>query len=325
MKKLVSVLIALIVILGVTFSVSAAGCNITIGQVDAMPSDTVYIDLSIDNNPGIAAMTISITYDSSALEYKGYKEGFLSDYTVKAHPSKNQIRFINLERGNISENGIFLTLIFKVSDSATSGNHKIDIKYTKGDFCNYNAEAVSPVITSGGVNVNASEQKCEHDKFTPWKILSEPQCEKDGLQESSCKNCGFLKTEKISALGHKYDDFWTVDKQATSTELGHMSRHCKNCEDTTDIKYFSAKQSEENKFNNKEETQVKPNAFTGPIAEKDESDNSQGVNSNEQTVSINSEQLKENEKDDYTLIIIIVCVLLIAVGFGIFFYIKRKK
>ena len=35
--------------------------------------------------------------------------------------------------------------------------------------------------------------------------------------------------------------------------------------------------------------------------------------------------VKENEKGDYTLIIIIVCVLLIAVGFGIFFYIKRKK
>ena len=75
----------------------------------------------------------------------------------------------------------------------------------------------------------------------------------------------------------------------------------------------------------KEETQIKPNDFTGSITEKDESDNSQGVNSDEESVTVNSDQLKENEKGDYTLIIIIVCVLLIAVGFGIFFYIKRKK
>ena len=325
MKRIVTFLITAIIILSSSVSALAAGCNITIDKVDAAPGDTAYVDFSIADNPGIAAMTISITYDSSVLEYKGYKEGFLSDYTVEAHPSKNQIRFINLEQGNVSKNGIFLTLIFKVSDSAKKGNSKINIAYTKGDFCNWNAESISPVIVSGGVNITPANNECEHKEFSEWKTVSEPGCNKDGLRESSCKNCEFSKTEKISALGHQYDNFWTVDKQATVTEFGHMSRHCKKCEDVTDIKYFSAKQSEENKFNNKEETQIKPNDFTGSITEKDESDNSQGVNSDEESVTVNSDQLKENEKGDYTLIIIIVCVLLIAVGFGIFFYIKRKK
>lgn len=188
MKRVAAFLISLIIASCFFVTATAANCTITISKVDAKPGDTAYIDLSINDNPGIAAITISITYDSSVLEYKGYKEGFLSDYTIKAHPSKNTIRFINLEKSDVTQNGTFLTLIFKVSDSAVAGNSKVDINYKKGDFCNWNAQAVSPTIVAGGVNITG-ESKFENNVSDETKFESNTtdKNEFDNKEESEAK------------------------------------------------------------------------------------------------------------------------------------------
>ena len=67
------------------------------------------------------------------------------------------------------------------------------------------------------------------------KETKAPTCTEAGEKTYTCTRCNATKTEAIAALGHNYDTEWTVDKEATTTETGSKSHHCKVCGDKTDV------------------------------------------------------------------------------------------
>ncbi len=67
------------------------------------------------------------------------------------------------------------------------------------------------------------------------KETKSPTCTEAGEKTYTCTRCNATKTEAIAALGHNYDTEWTVDKEATTTETGSKSHHCKVCGNKTDV------------------------------------------------------------------------------------------
>ena len=67
------------------------------------------------------------------------------------------------------------------------------------------------------------------------KETKAPTCTEAGEKTYICTRCNATKTEAIEALGHAYSDEWTVDKEATTTETGSKSHHCKVCGNKTDV------------------------------------------------------------------------------------------
>ena len=67
------------------------------------------------------------------------------------------------------------------------------------------------------------------------KETKAPTCTEVGEKTYTCTRCSATKTEEVAALGHDYSDEWTVDKEATTTETGSKSHHCKVCGDKTDV------------------------------------------------------------------------------------------
>ena len=67
------------------------------------------------------------------------------------------------------------------------------------------------------------------------KETKAPTCTEAGEKTYTCTRCNATKTEAIEALGHNYDTEWTVDKEATTTETGSKSHHCKVCGNKTDV------------------------------------------------------------------------------------------
>ncbi len=147
--------------LALSIAVSAMLCratdsdgDITIAVAKGIPGSSVTVPITIENNPGIMAITISITYDSSALEYVEFEKGdILKDYMVVAHPAKNIIRFVCCETKDRTGDGRLLSLKFNIAEDAPVGLHEIDINYSSGDFCDWNLKKLMPGITPGGVNV----------------------------------------------------------------------------------------------------------------------------------------------------------------------------
>ena len=66
--------------------------------------------------------------------------------------------------------------------------------------------------------------------FGEWETVKSSTCEDNGSQKRVCKTCGYTETKDVNASGHSWEKDYTVDKEATCTEAGSKSIHCKNCD-----------------------------------------------------------------------------------------------
>ena len=78
-------------------------------------------------------------------------------------------------------------------------------------------------------------------KWNPGTITTEPTCTEEGVKTFECTVCGKTKTEKVEALGHDWNNDFTVDKEATCEETGLKSIHCKRCDIKKDETVIPAK------------------------------------------------------------------------------------
>ena len=78
-------------------------------------------------------------------------------------------------------------------------------------------------------------------KWNEGKITTQPTCTEEGVKTFQCMVCGKTKTEKVSALGHDWNEDFTVDKEATCEETGLKSIHCKRCDERKEITTIPAK------------------------------------------------------------------------------------
>ncbi len=285
-KPFVCAFIIISLLLGVCFTASAADGNdghITVDTVTAVNGDMVVVKLTMSENPGIMAMTISVTYDSSVLTYEKFYRGYLRDYTVADHPDENLIRFVNCENGNARNNAVIVSFQFKVKDSAAFGFYPINIEYKQGDFCNWKLEKLMPKITSGGVNIKFNGKNCKHKKYGEWKTAASAGCTEPGIEQRACLKCGHNEMRETAPAGHDFSEEWTVDEPATKEKSGKMSRHCKRCDATTDLLTFSLEDADKNGIGNNADSAVKPSDFTDrlkneqlPDSGTDSSGNSSG-------------------------------------------------
>ena len=78
-KKLFAIILTFIMLLALCPTVFAASNpRIIISSASAKPGETVTVNISISNNPGIMAMAFSVTYDQNNLEYVSYTKGWIS-------------------------------------------------------------------------------------------------------------------------------------------------------------------------------------------------------------------------------------------------------
>ena len=274
MKKILCFFTVIILIFSLGVCLPASAENdpvITVSQVTAVPGDTIVVSVDISNNPGIQAMTFTLSYDNSIVTYQKYEKGKLSDYTVVNHSSTGYVSFVNCENDNKKYNGTIFSVTFKVNENAAPGKYDFKIRNINpkelgdnltGCFANKEHTTITPVIKNGHLTVGKTCGNSGHE-FSEWTQTVEPTCDGKGTKMRSCKreNCGHTESAEIAAIGHDFEDKWTIDRAATETEKGSMSRHCTRCEATKDNTFFDMEISEENQFENKEETVVTPDKW----------------------------------------------------------------
>lgn len=288
--------------------------TITIDTVSAVPGDEVLIPINISENPGIMAVTVSITYDSDALEYVRYYRGsILKDYTVVNHTDKSVVRFVNCESKDRLGDGLILSIKFRVKENAEVGMHKVDIKYSAGDFCNWKLDKLMPEVISGGVDVDFNGNNCSHKKYGEWTVAAEASCEESGAEQRTCQTCGHVEQRDTDPVGHEYSENWTVDQPATAEQDGIMTRYCIRCDDYVDRITFSLEQAEEGNIKNEINADTPVNDFTEnlfkeqypdkeltnskPAKEKNSSSSSQTDSSQGEATYSQNESSTDEEKE----------------------------
>ena len=231
--------------------------TLTVATIDGITGDSVIVPITLADNPGIMAVSISITYNSDALTYEGFDKGVvLNDYMVVDHPTKKLIRLVSLCRSNTTNDGYFISFKFKIKDNAPMGLTPINIEYGSGDFCNKELDRIMPTIVKGGINIAYNGSNCAHKEYGEWTVASSPSCDAVGHNQRICKSCGHTELKETSPLGHEYPDFWTVTKEAKPDEDGTMARLCIRCKNPVDEISFPYKDAEDGKVENEEDKPV---------------------------------------------------------------------
>ena len=262
-KKTVTLICALLFIcsaLGVSAAKLSWSPIMKVDTVTAACGDTVYVNAVLEESAeGIMASTFSLLYDNTALSYVGFTKGIFYD-KPEVVDHGDYISIVMCDNTTNFKLGNIITIEFKVKEDAAGGFYPIKManvrpkekgESLKGCFANWRGDTITPIVTNGGVNIPITEGNCKHS-FDEWVIKVEPTCDSKGLKNRVCPTCGKNQNEDIPETEHEYNDFWTIDRQATATEEGVMSRHCKNCDSKKDYVTFGLDISDNNDFKNEE-------------------------------------------------------------------------
>ena len=235
--KIAALAISLIFIIGImVLPVNAAGNpEITVSDASGNIGDEVTVIISLTSNPGIAGFNADITYDKNNLELTDMSgnSGFGGSFMGNVIKSK----FVWYNASNITSTGTFVTLKFKIKDTAKPNTYEIGLSYSQGDMSNADGDDVTATIHAGKITVTCNhtygsweKNTAENHKHTckvcgnvetaahTWdagKVTEAPTHTKEGTKTYTCTVCGETKTEKVEKLkDHSYGE-WTKhdDKQ----------------------------------------------------------------------------------------------------------------
>ena len=155
MKKLVSILIALMLTISFVPVTAASTCGITITSVN-IAGDTVEVPVVISNNPGIAAAMLEIEFDKDALEPVSVEKGTVFTKGTFTSNVQQDIALSTLKTvkvnwvysANVKTNGTMFTITFKVKENRSS---EIKINCGEYDLITKEYESVEKTITDGYV------------------------------------------------------------------------------------------------------------------------------------------------------------------------------
>lgn len=173
--------------------------SVSVEQVSAAPGETVEVDISIENNPGILGATFTLTYDEQ-LTLTNAQAGDAFGTLSMTKPGKftSPCNFVwdgqELEEEDIKD-GVILTLTFKVSDEAQVGeNLSVDISYPANGVVDKNLDPVQPTMVGGGIAV------VNHAESVP-DIASSGRMDEDGITLKLSSN---VEDKKITMLVTAY-------------------------------------------------------------------------------------------------------------------------
>ncbi len=190
MKKFLMVIVAGIFL--VCFQTAyASGFELTVDSKTADPGQTVDIDLTFSNNPGIIAALFELEYDRERLELikaedKALLAGAVFSQTYEQYPYV--MLWNSSSSKNFTSDGTLVTLTFKVIDDAKGGNAVINVSSKSGNIFDVNLNDVDIHINDGSIHVlNELDLETENsDKdIADEKVTDEDTADKDIFDEET--------------------------------------------------------------------------------------------------------------------------------------------
>ncbi len=138
----------------------------------------------------------------------------------------------------------------------TNENSNIKNCYAAGTVTGSNEYAAAGGFV--GYDVSGTTESCYYDKTKNSALSAVGAIEKEGSNDIKGKESSELLADVCENYygGHEYETEWTVDKEASCTEEGSQSHHCKRCENKTDVTVIEKKDHTLEKTEAKEATHL---------------------------------------------------------------------
>ena len=264
MKKTLSLLIALMMLISIITPIIASGdvsvmtLTLSDAEVGADEEEATF-EVTLEGNPGFWGTQLFIVYDEG-LSFAGFSAGdalpngafpfdpqkypALCDVEVsssfnrykrlKSELEEDGIEYegrlmtvVNIESpslNDMTENGLLFSITLKISGLAED-EYPIDLVYSRSNTIN-STTAKLKVNATGGTLMYGSV--CPHEYGEG--VVTPPGCLSGGFTVYTCSLCGKTKkTDSTSPLGHDYGSSVT---DPTCTEKGATVYTCSRCGDT---------------------------------------------------------------------------------------------
>ena len=229
-KSIIAVILSLLMLVSVVIPAYAGAANptLTIDSAQAVKGSSVSTKLSISNNPGFAAATFKIVYDSSILKLESvtFNNEFGGDFDelgslalpVSGSDTLKAVQISWSSMTNISANGTFLTMHFTVNANAPKdASATVRIISNKGDFCDIDENDVVfssvdgvikvvegiPGDINGDKEVNSKDLIRLRKYFTGWDVNVD-------ILACDCNGDGNVNSKDLIRL-RKYFSGWDVE------------------------------------------------------------------------------------------------------------------
>lgn len=208
MKKIITFLLAFVLILSGAINVSAANPKIDIEDATGQRSELVYMAVDLSDCEQGTTLGIEMQYDKAVLKKVASKCFWSKEGVIADFDATNDYGVWTVEDAT-DLNGEICVIAFRINSDAPLGETEVTCKVTVKN----GATVVGTYTASGTVAV-----VCEH-VYYEWE-----ENEDDATTHKHvCKYCQHSETEE-----HKWDN-GTVVKQPTATENGTKRYTCETC------------------------------------------------------------------------------------------------
>ena len=140
----------------------AAAPGISLSSAEAQPGESVNLTVTLTGNPGITSIDFSVQYDAKQFELTAKKNGTLLGGTMNSQ-SIDKIPYYcgwinSLQRENCKEDGVLITLTFKVKDGAYNGKQAISFTGTSVTGYDADIKAVTFAAENGYIEVKNGKE-----------------------------------------------------------------------------------------------------------------------------------------------------------------------
>lgn len=159
--KTVFVIVVVFAIIASALFVSKASNepSIVLSSVQGEEGEEVEVALSLNNNPGITALSVNIAYPSEGYELISIENAGLFESSISTSQlSRNPVTlsWFAADSGNKNDSGDLAILKFKIKDGAKSGD--ITLSYDEDNIFNNSMENVSFQTVNGKITVDKPQQ-----------------------------------------------------------------------------------------------------------------------------------------------------------------------
>ena len=138
--------------------------SIAVGSAEGKPGDTVSVPITVENNPGIVALRVFVTYDAEVLRLTDIQDGTVfpagkNTFNDNLQANPNTMLWMDgTSTTNYTASGTLATLTFTILESAKDGISPIAVTYDSSSTFNVDLTDVTFNIQNGSVTV-AKEEK----------------------------------------------------------------------------------------------------------------------------------------------------------------------
>lgn len=168
--------------------------DIILGGTACRMGETVVIPVTVENNPGFTALTASLVYDETKLE-------FISASTLDLGgmlSADSSLVWTNI--GDMTEDGQLIALTFRAL-ADPDPTFSVSLSFGEGGITNIAEQTLYPNITPAEITLGS----CEHKLETIEPML--PGCTYSGRTEGkACSVCGVITEypQEIQPFGHYF-------------------------------------------------------------------------------------------------------------------------